>query len=212
MAKLLTVTLKVPETIPENSPVEVVYGATYYAAAVAAGGMVQGKVGAAAAGLRPLLSSDGSPLKVYGGELGDEVPPLVSIRVKPRGAGVKGLDWEHSGHPRDTSTDDSGTWDGSRLGPVGQQLATPQQMESLSAMLATGQQLQTQTAQALADVAQQQETLAAQIEGTALPPWVVTQNEPEFVEIMALLPDAYAAPTITLTNTGIVFDTVEVTV
>lgn len=74
----------------------------------------------------------------------------------------------------------------------------------------TVQKLAIQTA--LDEVAQQQEVLAAQIEGTALPPWVVTQNEPEFVEIMALLPDAYATPTITLINTGIVFDTVEVTV
>lgn len=152
MAKLLKVGLQVPDSIPENSPVEVVYPSAYYAAAVAAGGMVQGKVGAATAGLRPLLSSDGGPLKVYGGELGDAKPPLVSVRVKPRAAGVKGIDWEHSGHPRDTG---GGAWDGSKYGTVpGERMVTEAQVESLSTLLTTGQQQQAQTQAALAVVAQ----------------------------------------------------------
>lgn len=113
MAKLLIVGVQVPDIYPENSPVEVVYEAAYLAAARAAGGMVQGKLGPASGGFRPILAVTVGPLLVFGGELGDRLPPLVDLTVKPRGAGVKGVAWKISGHPRDTG---GGAWDGSAIG------------------------------------------------------------------------------------------------
>lgn len=154
MAKLVKVGVQVPDTYPENSPVEIVYPSAYYAQARAAGGMVEGKLGAASGGYRPVLAKAGGDLLVYGGEVGDPLPPLVEVRVKPRGLGVRGVQWEHSGHPRDTG---GGAWDGSRYGALPDEvMATAGQVQSLSTMLATGQQQQEQTAQALADIAQMQ--------------------------------------------------------
>lgn len=125
MAKLLEVGVKVQ--VPSGStgsPVFVEYSRAYYANAIAAGGHVEGQVGAVSGGLASLLNKAGNgPLMVYGGEEGDPVPPLVTLRIKPRGTGVKGVAWEIAGHPRDTG---GGVWDGSAINAATAQLVQPE--------------------------------------------------------------------------------------
>ena len=159
MAKLIEIGVKIPASVPEGSPLELVYPTAYVVAARAAGGMFEGRAGPLESdGWRRALAKTGSSvMQAYGGEVGDPLPPLVQLRVKPRGAGIKGVGWHIEGHPRDTG---GGAWDGSRYGALPDDvMVTAGQLQSLSTMLAKGEQQQTQTQQALAEVAQNTELM-----------------------------------------------------
>lgn len=150
MAKLLDVDVQV--RLPAGavaSPVIVEYPEAYRVGAFAAGGDFEGLTSVPDAnGWATLKNKAGDgPLRVYGGELGDTVPPLVTIRIRPRGADVRSREWVIEGHPRETV---AGKWDGSRIGEVGPTLATPEQLTALGDVVA----LQGDLEQALADIAQ----------------------------------------------------------
>ncbi|EYB69040.1 hypothetical protein DEIPH_ctg011orf0003 [Deinococcus phoenicis] len=121
-----------------GSPVVVEYERSYMVAAQAAGGQFEGQVGAVTGGFASLLNKAGNgPLMVYGGEIGDPVPPLVRVRIVPRGPGVRGVPWDAAvGHPRDTG---GGKWDGSALGASGAVLATEAQITNLLTATAQAQ-------------------------------------------------------------------------
>lgn len=168
---------------------------------------------------------------VLGALMGDPLPPYVTLTIYPTLASGKADPIPLEGRPHEHPAG-SGFWDLHDIGedPNGPVVTSrEQQINLLSATAAANeaagkvtaevtrwnaeqQGVQSWKADLEADIAQQQETLAAQIEGTALPPWVVTQNQPEYVEIMAILPGAYQTPTITLPNTGVSIPTVEIDV
>ncbi len=65
-------------------------------------------------------------------------------------------------------------------------------------------------AQALADTAQNNAAQNARLAALNLPPWVVTDNQPGYVEITQLRAGAVRPGTVTLPNSGITLATVEV--
>lgn len=152
MAKLLQVSIPIhAESAAVGSPVIVEYPRAYVTAAGAAGGQKRGQIGSVTGGMANLLNAAGNgPLLVYGGEEGDPVPPVVTLRIKPRGDKVQGVDWTVSGHPRDTG---GGKWDGSAIGGTSDVIATAQQVGNLTDLLAAGAQQQTDVAAAIAGAA-----------------------------------------------------------
>ncbi|AWN23997.1 hypothetical protein DKM44_12785 [Deinococcus irradiatisoli] len=133
----------------------VTYPAAYRVGAQLAGGQYEGRaVLGDDAPWAELQDLEGNPMKFYGGEVGDKLPPLITIRVTPEGAGIVGVPVIYAGNPRDTSTDGSGVWDLSPIGESGPTLATEAQIASLSSLLDTGATLLPQMQQGVTDVDQ----------------------------------------------------------
>ena len=139
MAKLLTVsTLIIMPPGATGGTFRVLYPFAYRVGAALAGGTFGGKIGPPnAAGQSALLTLAGDPIKIFGGELGDPAPPLVTIRISPTGGpGSQLIPYEISGHPREI-TAGQGAWDLSAIGGgSGPILATEAQRAALDASTA----------------------------------------------------------------------------
>ena len=162
MAKLLKITTEVylpgataadwSLTYPPNSP--------YLVAGKLAGGVTGGA-------LEPVPDKAGwwrwpQTQTVFGGELGDGEPPLVTVRITPTlPAGKKVLPINYQGHPREITPPvngtGGGTWDLSRIGAGGPVLASEAQLINLATGLTD---LDTKKARADADHAAVTQSLA----------------------------------------------------
>lgn len=162
MAKLLTINTQV--LLPAGATggrVRVDYPEPYRVAAQMAGGRLSGSMTLVSGG--PWATFDAA-LRVYGGEVGDPVPPLVTVTITPTGPGVQAVPIIYQGHPRDTG---GGAWNLSSLGAVGPVLATPEMLASLAEVdpkLALIDDKLTEVDQALADNAQLQQDVTSTME------------------------------------------------
>ena len=122
MAKLLSISTKVhlPGATGATWSMTFPPGNPYLIAGRLAGGLIQGD-------LEAVPNEDGwwqfpESQKVFGGELGNLQPPLVTTRIYPQmSAGLKSVPIPFEGHPHEIDDSDgnpSGTWDLSKVGGI----------------------------------------------------------------------------------------------